>query len=339
MKRVAGIAVAFALTLVTAVGLTFATLGAEAERTGRNFYLYRDRLHALSRPFAHVGPLVVWLGDSTMMGTSYPTILGPPLRAAGVTTVALADMAFDFYAYYFLMGRVIDMHPDLVVLPAHLSLFDERWRRMTHNDLASMVPAAELPRVLVLPWQARGLSPARVLLARLLRTGLVERVLYRAEGLRAMFGLLPARDALGPAIPARSVRARQREFFAFTRANLEHYTTPLGRRNPVLRMMAATVRLASEHGVRVLVVGIPIPYEALERIAAWDAPRYAARFALLRTVVEGNGGVFLDLHTALPRSEFRDTGGHYTAEGAWRLAALLEPAIKQRLATPRASRE
>jgi hypothetical protein len=58
-----------------------------------------------------------------------------------------------------------------------------------------------------------------------------------------------------------------------------------------------------------------------------DPAVYAERFAVLRAVVEENGGLFLDLHETLLRREFSDPVGHVSEAGARHMAELVGPVV------------
>jgi hypothetical protein len=96
-------------------------------------------------------------------------------------------------------------------------------------------------------------------------------------------------------------------------------------------MMEATVRLAREAGVRVVVVGSPIPFEGMSKTVGYDPDLYRGRFAMLAAVVEAAGGTFVDLHDALPAARFEDTFGHFDAEGGAMLAERLRPVVTREL--------
>jgi hypothetical protein len=326
MGRVAITVLCGAATVALAIWLAARTWGAEAERTGRSLYVYRRGYVTLTTPPRNPVPLVAWMGDSTIMGVrrpSYPQVLAPRLRERVRTdSRVIAGAAFDFYTYYYLMGPVLDLKPDLIVAVAHLSTFAlKRTNRFTYNDLCSMVPTAELPRAALLPFAARRLSIARLMLARLLRLDAGEQALFFFEGLRSLYQDAPAWKPLGPREPP--LRIDPREVATAVKA----YDIPVSRLSPLVRMMGATVRMASDRGTEVLVIGIPIPHETLRKRWRYDEAVYARRFAVLRAVVEENGGRFLDLHEALETREFADVGGHYNPDGVAHMASLVEPEV------------
>jgi hypothetical protein len=92
--------------------------------------------------------------------------------------------------------------------------------------------------------------------------------------------------------------------------------------HPTVRMMAETIALAREAGVRGVIVGTPIPYEAMRNSLGYDPAVYAARFAVMRRAAEAAGAAYVDLHEALPSERFRDAVGHFDGEGAKLLAGL-----------------
>jgi hypothetical protein len=211
------------------------------------------------------------------------------------------------------------------VLVAHLRLFsdpreDYARTRTTRNDLLSMVPAAELARTAVLPLAARGMTIPRLLLARLLRYPWAEDALYVADGAQALVSEAEV-PWLGPTPPALPNN------LAMLRFALAASDVPVTPRHPVVRMMAATVRLARDAGVHVIVVGTPIPFEGMRKTPGYDPALYRARYRTLADAVEEAGGVFVDLHDALAAQFFQDSVGHFYEAGARILANRLRPIL------------
>lgn len=332
MRRVLVIVTVFLLGLATVVGIAVAQWGEAALARGARTYRYRTNLATRIRRPPAARRLVFWLGDSTVMAmrrASYPQLLRGRLAKAGVSSVVVAAPAFDAFSYYYLMGPIMDAEPDLIVVVARLSAFRSRsWAGFTYNDLASMIPAAELPRTLLLPLSERDTNAGRVLLAQLLSWPPAEHALWFVSGLRALWEDAPFWERLGPPKPPPVYDP------SILRDALRLFEVRLTPRNPQLRVLAAAVRMATRRGRRVLVLGAPIPTEALEQYRGHDPAVWRPRFAVLRRAVEEAGGSFVDLHDVLPSRDFADFGGHYDEEGAARLAELVWPVVEEALGWP-----
>jgi hypothetical protein len=187
-----------------------------------------------------------------------------------------------------------------------------------------VISARELPRTALLPLAARGMTIPRVLLARLLRYPWVEDALYVADGAQALVS-----EAEIPWLG--STAAELPNNLAMLRFGLAASDVAVTPRHPVVRMMAATVALARRAGVRVIVVGTPIPFEGMRRTPGYDPALYEARFRTLAVSVERAGGVFVDLHDALAAQFFQDAVGHFDAAGAHILANRLRPILTREI--------
>jgi hypothetical protein len=164
----------------------------------------------------------------------------------------------------------------------------------------------------------------RLLLARLLRYESLERALYLVDGSRALLAEAEV-PWLGPnrfTHPMLNVRAAE--------LLLRGSDVPITRNQPTVRMLDATVRMARRRGVRVIVLGYPVPRTTI----GYDPGVYDWRFALLRDVVERAGGAFVDLHEAVPDAMLADPVGHLTSEGAKLLAERLRPVVAFELGRP-----
>jgi hypothetical protein len=324
------------LALGAALGVALVLAGRGALETGEALYHHRHALSQMVRPVSGERPLVAWLGDSTIVSVgqdTYPRLVGEALAgdgAAGEQRV-IATPGLNPFDYYFVMGPVLRGTPDLVVLVAHLRMFGGNPGTRTFTDLASMIPASELPTAVMLPLPEKGISVPRLFLLRTLRLAPIERAVYLLEGLRSRFQDAAWWDVLGPRTVVWDVTTAMRALPETVPNMLRAYDVPVGPRHAMVRMMGATVRMAARRGVPVLVVGSPIPYEHLREAGLYDPEVYARRFAAMRDVVEAAGGEFLDLHESLPAGEFRDNGGHYTEAGTRRLATLIEPVVRRLL--------
>jgi hypothetical protein len=305
--------------------------GNAAEARGRARYDYRARVKEQLQGVARTHPQVVWMGDSTILGfrsVSYPQLLGGAVP--GVNSAVMGILGADFFTYYPLVAELLTTHPpDVLVIVAHLRLFASPAsprETVTRNDLVSMIPPGDLGHATALPFAIRGVTLPRLLLAQLLRDERVERALYVVDGARACI-----EEAEVPWLGPRR-RPRSDEGLQMVLVGLHGSDVPIAPDHPTVRMMDATVRMAREAGVRVIVVGTPIPFEAMAKSVGYDPEIYRARFAILRAVVEGAGGVFADLHEALPAAMFEDNVGHFNREGATLLAERLRPVVAREVA-------
>lgn len=300
--------------LAGVAGLLLALPWGDALERGRARHHYRVALGSqLQRRHAE-RPLIVWMGDSTLWKQGdvvpYPRLVD---RALGprAETLILRLPGLDAFHYYYLMGRVLEAGPDLVVVTANLRMFDPRGAA-TLNDLASFVPIGELGRALSLPLEARGLSAVPLLGAQLLRLEPALQAYYAIDGMRA----LRAGEAVDLAPPG---------------PELAQYGRALDEDAPVVRMLGACVAMASRRGARVIVVVAPIPVARLEAAWLYDPAVFRTKAALLRRVVETEGGTLVDLHDALAARDFSDDSGHLDRAGNDRVAALLLPRVEREL--------
>jgi hypothetical protein len=341
MRRVLGIVSVYSAALALAAWAAIRAWGVDADRAGRDVYPYRaivaKQLAAWRPPVRPSERTVVWLGDSTVLGLrgiSYPQVLEPTLRAAGIRTRIVGWLGMDFYGYYFLTTTIVrELRPDVLVVVAHLRLFaplrSPRSRaddRPGMNDLASYLGPAELPAALGLPLAAHDLTVPRLLLTQSLRLSPVEQAHRWFEGGRRLATDATVLDGLGP----RELNRGHLAGLTFMRMILEDSDVEVTPDHPIVETMAATVRYAAERGVCVLVVGTPLPYEAMARRRdGYNADVYARRFGVLRVAVEASGGAFLDAHEALRSEEFVDVGGHFSPAGAEHMARLVGDGVRE----------
>lgn len=228
----------------------------------------------------------------------------------------------DPYHYYYLMGPALDLKPGVVVLIAHLRLFDLSSERRV-EDFPELIPTSELGKAMVLPFARRGITIPELLLRRCLRFRWAEGAVRNLEGLR-----VTVRDRLLPDLSRQAQESvRERESAVRERA-LHRYDTRIGPRHAMLKMLAASIELASRRGAMVLVVIAPVPYELLEEHGWYGEERFSRRVSYVQKAVQEEGATVLDLHRALRRSGFRDELGHYSVEGSERLADLVEPTLE-----------
>jgi hypothetical protein len=332
-SRIAVIVTAWLGVVAVAAVAYWLVAGDAALLRGRQRYAYRESLKAQVEQIAATRPSVLWMGDSTILGLttiSYPQMVQGGLP--GVSSTVIGFPGCDYFTYYPLVGDLLSRYrPAVLVIVAHLRFFrppstDPKALATTRNDLASMIPNGELGRAVWLPFETRGLTLPRLALARLLRWDAVETAVYVTDGARAQYGEADI-PWLGPPKSTNSMTALR-----LLGVGLGGSNVAVTRHHPTVRMMEATVRLAHEAGVRVIVIGSPIPFEAMRESAiGYDPAVYAERFAVLGDAVRDAGGVFVDLHEALPQGMFRDEVGHFTADGAKVLAERLRPVVVSEL--------
>src|SRR5215831_7788551 len=105
-----------------------------------------------------------------------------------------------------------------------------------------------------------------------------------------------------------------------------------------LRMIEATVRLATMRGAHALVVVSPVPVDVLTAAGAWDTAGYAALIERIYARVARAGGDLLDLHDAVGTAGFRHGPGgfdrlsaHLNAIGATAVSEWLLPVVAREL--------
>jgi hypothetical protein len=328
-SRIAVIVTAWLGVVAVAAAVYWLVAGDAALLRGQGRYNYRQVLKEQVERIAAARPRVLWMGDSTMLTSSYPQIVQGGLP--GVSSDVVGFFGCDYFGFYPLTGALLSRYrPTVLVLVANLRFFrrpsagatDEM---TTYNDLASMIPTGELGHAVWLPFETRGLTLPRLALGRLLRWDAVETALYVVDGARAQYAEADI-SWLGPRKSTNVMTGR------VLRVMFGRWDVPVTRQFPSVRMMEATVRLARAAGVRVIVVGSPIPFERVgESAIGYDPAVYAERFTILADAVRDAGGIFVDLHEALPRGMFRDAVGHFTADGAKVLADRLRPVVVREL--------
>lgn len=320
MSRLVAIVAACITSLIVIVAATVVAIGSEAAHQG--FLDYRFRARFMGR-FKHADrPLVAWLGDSTIAlqppHVPYPTYVEENLSdTLAIQTFNWSLPGLDQYNHYLVLGRVLSFRPDALFIVANLRLMNTAGSGSPILQLASMIPASELPRASLLPWHARSVTVPRLLLARALDWGPVETAAKLFDGVRKMFR--DRLDAVPPSYHALDAAVRYAQAF-------RRFDTPISAGSPAVEMLSATVDMAVRHGVPTTVIVAPIPIGRLEKAHLYG-PRTRQRIEVLRKAVEGAGGHLLDYHAILPAEEFADFTGHYTVEGKHHLADLLSPVV------------
>jgi len=340
--RLVVIGVVFLLCVAAGATAGYVVLRDEAVALGIRFDGYDLRLENAIRRERTDGPLLVWLGDSTLVragrgGRSAPELLGDALGGTLESRV-VAALGLDSFHHYCLMGPILDLQPELVVMVANLSMFDPDRRSRRDNSIARFIPTSELGRAVRLPLYERGLTVPRLLLMRTLRYDAINNLRYFGSGVRRMFRRgLNASLRPRPAAGARTAALREAYLALAPLAGAQaasSFDYELHRSDAPLRMLGAATSMARRRGVTVLVYASPIPHRRHPELGWYDAEEFGRRIGAIGDVVEDGGGEFIDLHAALPDDAFVDVLGHLTADGAKRFAAILGPVVERAMSQP-----
>jgi hypothetical protein len=343
LGRVVRIVVVAGVVVVALWAAAIATWKPAAVEHGETLLGHRHAFREKFTPSAATTPRIVWLGDSTIVHASYPQLLEPWLeKTYGVESRIAAAAGMTTYNYYALMGSALDLHPTMIVFLANLRMFATHRPNGTPvaqfgDDLASMIPASELPRALTLPWMARSISLARLLLLRALQLPLVERAVVLTEGLGDCLQARSPWELVAAPPPPMAPSVAFGVFFAGLHIQAELYDVRITSRQPYVQMMAAAIRMAKDRDVPVVVIASPIPVDNLKAFGL-GKETFAPRFAKLREIAETGGATFLDYHDALARASFADNVGHYTPEGASLFAETLKAPLGSALTAALARR-
>jgi hypothetical protein len=317
--------------------------GTAARSTGFELYQHRGLLTHL-REAATSPPQVVWVGDSTLMGfpalPSYANLVQRDLLdRIHVRSLILTAAGLDFFGYWGLAGRIAALQPDVVVLVANLRNFSPAGTPRGFNDLMAEIDWDDLPETLALPYNVRGMTMPRVLLARLLRTEAGEDMFLRYEGLRRNVQESAVWRWLGAAEPPPTEAGNFRLFARVASRTVAAFDRPLGPRQPLVRFAGATVARLVRAGASVLVLVTPIPWETAASVGHYEQQRFEARIQTLREVVVANGGRLVDLHRVITHEGFRDFDCHLTADGAAEVAKRIGPYVLNAVLQQRGLRE
>ena len=328
MRRAIVIGVCFALTLSAIAAASAWCFGRDARRLGADWIGARLEVLTQIADFpSGSGPLVAWLGDSTIMGetvTPYPDLI------TGVRSWPVRGQGFDPYAYYFSLEPILAQRPALVVMVANLRVLGSSKPR-DFSSLADRLPARALPGAALLPWYGRGISLPRLLLNRTLQWRPVYDTAMTLDGLRGLYQQADFWKRLD--LTAEPLTVGYSRFFLSMNDLLHGYDTPLTPRTPAVRMLDACIERVRAAGSKVLVIVTPIPAEHLRTFPWYDPKANVARILALQQDWEAMGAQVVDLHDYLAQSFFRDYGGHPTLTGHQILAERLQSEV-QRLVPP-----
>jgi len=342
MKRVWIVTLSCGLTLLVAASVAIGWYWQGGVAAGR--HAYRDLLEVretLERPVTR-RPVVVWLGDSTIMGkakVSYPRRLEERLRGTlDVENRIVATGGLHFESYFCLMGAVLTLKPDAVVVIANPTQFRGPAIRPS-SHLCALMPRDHLPGAMWRALRPGGVPLSTLLSLRLLGVPGVRDPLFFLTGLRRAIQSALVWDWLGTKATeeGKGLLVWGGDRGDARLAIVDSWRNGLGSQvradEPVMETVRATVRMAARRGVPIIVIGHPVPYDRLRAEAAYDPADFRRRFPF-REAVEQAGGLFVDLHDAVAESGFRDRWVHLNAQGTERMATLLEPVMRRVLARP-----
>lgn len=335
---------------------------------------YRNQINTFRNLGLKPGTVrIAFLADS--MAVSYPARLvvpvqlqmkvarqirgDPPVR---IFNLALAGTGpFD---YYLLADLLAEAEPDLAVISFEMASPGEAFRKaFSRPELAGWVEGPRIFETAFLPMHWIGLTLDKLLFYRaIIRSGGVEpwvaltRELTRVGVAR---GMIENRLAIvGPqGKTAEDIHEGRSLFYALERnnqgfnrryskhgmrANLGAVLSGIRPDNPTLLVLGATIRAFARKDISSLVYLNPINIEHIESLELLDEKALARSVRSIRSVVESNGGSFLNLLRIFPDELFRDHAGHFVYQdgvnGPGKLAAYLAPTIV-RLARQEARRK
>jgi hypothetical protein len=328
-RRLLGSALGFAASLAAGVGIALGSCGGSMAEAGREELRHRRAEFLEPRRQRPELPLALFLGDSTLMKRwAFPRVLAGRLRER-VETQVFAWQGYEAFQHYLILGRLGRLEPRAVVLVAQHRTF-YRDEPLWYPDLLDLLPLAELPRALALPFHERGVS-----LPRLALSSLYGSLGPAGERALALFvgGRLVARETPGLRllVPVRPPEGDVRALVQVRAERFARYATPIFPDHPAVRMLGAAVDLSRRQGARTLVVVSPIPFERLEAAGLYQRERFEGWVDVLRQSVESAGGELMDLHRLLGVEDFTDDLGHYDARGAARVALRVQPWLEQAL--------
>jgi hypothetical protein len=101
--------------------------------------------------------------------------------------------------------------------------------------------------------------------------------------------------------------------------------------HPVVELLRATVRELARHEIRTVAYVVPFNVEWIRSLGVYDEAGLAHSVRSIRSALEAEGAVLLDLHDLLPDRGFRDSGNHFVVseeiDGPDLVAAELAPVV------------
>jgi hypothetical protein len=325
--RIATIVATTSVGLGLACGIAWVCLGRAAIQAAAPGYELQTMFRKSAVRRHPERPLVAWLGDSTLVRwqdvSSYPDILEARSERTGRPFESFTQSAFglDQFIHYMILERALDLDPAVVFVIANLRVLRPSGVGRHIVQLAPEIPLAEFPGAVFLPWYARSINWARLLLARSLAFDDVADAVLFLEGLRMKFRAQ---------VYSRHAKLAWSDGMRGLARNVSYYDTPISERSPSVVMLSATLERVARRHIPAAVIVAPIPVEFLKDKKLLS-PELPARIETLRRAAQSAGAELVDLHDVLEKHEFRDNAGHYSQEGSDRIADSLEPVVERML--------
>jgi len=308
------------------------------------------RIERLGR-FETVRPPIAFLGDSTVVaydrGHKLPEALQHELdeipRAAFVVNFASPGMGpLDFYA----AATQLERTPiETAIVPVNLATFSDVWKgRWSRPEGMGWIPFDRIVEVVRLPVHWFGLTLDRFLFYQAIvssgraslwnRAQLVQARAGRAlESARARTqpGTGPFASGM-PRVPLTKFPGRwDRQGASGVQQVFGLALAGVAPDHPVIQMLRATVHEFESHEISTVAYIVPFNVEWVRSLGIYDERGVAATVHSIRTELEAEGAVVIDLHDLLPDSGFRDSGNHFTVnetiDGPALVAAQLAPVV------------
>jgi len=275
----------------------------------------------------------VWvLGDSTHQSRGDEDLrMTPAIREAmiakgvkGLRVYGIQNANCNAYEFYFLMNRLMENPPDLVIMPLNLRAFGSRWIDDSRNGYPVMERYVPWGRI----WEAAGLSARG---RRITTVGVALRkldwMLFGSHAqwflnglkLRAEAGGTEDSDSMAPpdafeAAPRRTRKEAEAWLAEYRRIGETTYDRRITQDHALIHVFKAIDRLASERGVGVMYYTVQTPDVRAEQIP---------NFTTLRWALSGEPGVrFIEMLDVIPRKDFQRLE-HFTAPGMRLVAGRL----------------
>jgi hypothetical protein len=279
----------------------------------------------------------VWvLGDSTQQSRGDAVLRLAPTIAESVMQRGIRDVQVygvqsancNAYEFYFLMSRLLDEPPDLVIMPLNLRAFGPRWIDNPANGfpvLERYVPWSRVREAAQLSARGRKITTVGVVLRKLDYRFFGSRTEWFLNGLKLRAEGAGKAESEGEnksdeAIPAeRAAQADAEQTIAEFRARGKiTYDQNIREDHPVITVFHAIDRMAASRGIGVLYYTVQTPDERAEPESNFTALRWSlARDPAVR---------FVEMLDAIPKEDF-ELLEHFRAPGMRALAGRLTDEI------------
>ncbi len=279
------------------------------------------------------GSYSVWvLGDSTHQSRGSEVLrMAPTIREAAfhkgvkdLRVYGFQNANCNAYEFYFLLNRLIEDPPDLVVMPLNLRAFGSRWIDDSRNGFPVMERYIAWDRIVEakrLSARGRRITWVSVVLRKLDWALFGSRAEWFLNGLklRAEGGASDDEETFDLADGLDAAPRRTREEALAWLAELRkvgetRYERSIRDDHPILPVFKAIDGLASEHGVGVMYYTVQTP-----DVRAQQIPNFTA----LRWALSGESGVrFVEMLDVVPPEDFQRME-HFFAPGMRRVAGRL----------------